>query len=187
MNSDRGRSRKQQQPVSESNHTSTPTTPTSTPKNLGNLTGKLANMKTLQLMSKMQAEHEEKAKKRKLRRQQIMESANLAAQSNGDLKQHSNNQSQQSIAPITPRSERKFLSSIMNTLFSGGGKEAVLNSPTSPSNSHEDEHQSNLVKNEAKRLSLKRLKAKDKAKKKGNLLTDKYYYLTLCNINDLKC
>lgn len=144
---------------------STTTTPNTTPKNQSNITGKLANMKTLQLMTKMQQEHEEKQKRRKLRRQQI-EEAKLQQQqqqtnggtsrSNNDLAKHA----------ITPRSERKFLSSIMNTLFSGGGKEAVLNSPT-----HESENGNNgggLVKNEAKRLSLKRIKAKDKAKKKGN-------------------
>lgn len=144
--------------------TSKPTTPSSIPKNITNITGKLANMKTLQLMTKMQQEHEEKQKRRKLRRQQ-MESklaANGMSQSTSELKQQ-----QQSTNPMTPKTERKFLSSIMNTLFSSGGKEAVLNSPSNNDDAVENGHGGGMTKNEAKRLSLKRLKAKDKAKKKG--------------------
>ena len=120
-------------------------------------------MKTLQLMTKMQQEHEEKQKRRKLRRQQI-EEAKLQQQQQGNGGGMSRSNNELAKHAITPRSERKFLSSIMNTLFSGGGKEAVLNSPT-----HESENGNNgaFVKNEAKRLSLKRIKAKDKAKKKG--------------------
>lgn len=123
-------------------------------------------MKTLQLMTKMQQEHEEKQKRRKLRRQQQQQQQQLAANTN------SMSQSQQSVsATTTPRSERKFLSSIMNTLFSSGGKDTTP--VTSPSHESSTAENGNLApggmsKSDAKRLSLKRLKAKDKAKKRGN-------------------
>lgn len=108
--------------------------------------GFIANMKTLHLMSKIQSEHDEKQKRKKLRKQQIQQ----------QLQQQK--QAETTATPVTPRTERKLLNSIINTLFS----------PQSSSNNEEETDSANkFEKNEKKRLSLKKLKMKDKTKKSG--------------------
>ena len=103
-----------------------------------------ANMKTVHLMAKMRAEQEEKQKRRHLR--QLNEQQKTLSKSTSDLK--------------SPKGDRRFLSSIMNTFFSSN-EPASTNSSSSSSN-----NENNFQKNEAKRLSLRKLKAKDKLKKK---------------------
>lgn len=121
-------------------------------------------------MTKMQIEHDEKQKRRKLRKQQ-MEKLEMS-QSTGELKGSSGSSNNQPV--ITPKSERKFLSSIMNTLFSStsnsnnnNNKDASHASESNAVDANENSSTTMMSKSEAKRLSLKRLKAKDKAKKKG--------------------
>ena len=129
---------------------------TSVVKNFGSTTlpasqSVLPNMKALHLMTKMQNEFEEKQKRKKQRREQqkLLEEQK---KQNTEL-----NKSQSEIK--TPKSERKFLTSIINTLFSTSSNN---NEASSASN------ETNFQKNEAKRLSLRKLKAKDKAKRKGD-------------------
>jgi hypothetical protein len=114
-------------------------------------TNPIANMKTLQLMNKMQSEYDEKQKRRKQRREQKSKET-------------------EKLPPKSPKAsnDRKFLSSIMNTLFSSSNN---LNTNDSTSSSN-NESKSALQKNEAKRLSLRKLKAKDKAKKKTDGYSD---------------
>ena len=109
-----------------------------------------ANMKTLQLMAKMQAEHDEKQKRRKMR-QKLTEQQKMS-KSTSELKIGAESTAK------SPKSDHRFLSSIMNTLFP---------TSTNDSTSSSSNNDSTLFqKNEAKRLSLRKLKAKDKAKKK---------------------
>jgi len=105
----------------------------------------LPNMKTIQLMNKMQSEFDEKQKRRKLRREQKSKEEKLSSKS-----------------PKSSSSDRKFLSSIMNTIFSASYSN--INDPMSSSN---NETKPSLQKNDSKRVSLRKLKAKDKAKKKN--------------------
>ena len=128
---------------------------TNVAKNFGSTTlpasqSGLPNMKALHLMTKMQNEFEEKQKRKKQRREQqkLLEEQK---KQNAEL-----NKSQSEIK--TPKSERKFLTSIINTLFSTSSN----NEASAASN------ETNFQKNEAKRLSLRKLKAKDKAKRKGD-------------------
>lgn len=129
------------QPQQRSKLAEAPVSPTKKSQTLENQV--LPNMKTLQLMNKMQSEFDEKQKRRKIRRDQKIQEEKLPPKS-----------------PKSSSTDRKFLSSIMNTLFSSSNN---INDSTSSSN---NESKSTLQKNEAKRLSLRKLKAKDKAKKK---------------------
>ena len=116
--------------------------------------GKIANMKTLHLMNKMQTEFDEKQKRKKQRREQQQRLlADTKSKSTATLPTSSTKSSTKSTT------DRKFLSSIMNTLFS---------THSTSSSSSSDPADSMMQKNEAKRLSLRKLKAKDKAKKKGD-------------------
>ena len=105
-------------------------------------------MKTLQLMAKMQSDLEEKQKRKKLRQQQ--KRAALLAR-NSPLSKSSGEIAEKSPATKTAAAtDRKFLSSIMNTLFSSStGGEA-----------------SGASKGEAKRLSLRRLKERGKQRRR---------------------
>jgi len=104
-----------------------------------------ANMKTLQLMTKIQNDLDEK-NKRKQQRQRLNQ-LELMQKKRSQISKSTNEIDQQK----TPNTDRKFLSSIINTLFSSGGSADT---------------DSNLQKNEARRLSLRKLKAKDKMKKR---------------------
>lgn len=124
--------------------------------------GIIANMKTLHLMTKMQHEFEEKQKKRKTRREQkLLEQKRLhESKSNSDLKN----------SQMTPKTERKFLSSIMNTLFSSVASINLKeNYETNPASN-------DLQRNQHKRNSLRKLKAKDRAKKQSEEDYDEQYH-----------
>ncbi len=109
--------------------------------------GNLPNLKTLQLMTKLQNDLDEKNKRRQHRQRQNR--LDLLQKKSSQMSKSSNEIDQQA---KTPTSDRKFLSSIMNTLFSGSSAQA--------------DNDPGLQKNEARRLSLRKLKAKDKMKKK---------------------
>ena len=99
-------------------------------------------------MAKMQSDLEEKQKRKKLRQQQ--KRAALLAR-NSPLSKSSGEIAEKSPATKTAAAtDRKFLSSIMNTLFSSStGGEA-----------------SGAAKGEAKRLSLRRLKERGKQRRR---------------------
>lgn len=109
------------------------------------------NMKTLHLMNKMQIEHEEKQKRRKLRL----------------LKQQQEQQQQQQEPAKTPKSEKKFLNSLMSSLFSkDNNSSSSYEQQVSITTTTTTTTTVNVLqKNESRRLSLRKLKAKDKAKK----------------------
>ena len=130
-----------------------------------NLPTKIYNTKTLQLMSKMQCEFEEKQKRRKLRRTEQLKSqqqlqADIMASSSGKLSKSTSELKSTTMTTTTPKTERKFLTSIINTFFSSS-----YDAEASLSQTNEN---SSLQKNETKRLSLRKLKAKNKAKKTGD-------------------
>ena len=126
-----------------------------------NLPNKAYNSKTVQLMNKMQSEFEEKQKRRKMRRTEQLKNQQQQFESSTSSPKLSKSTSELKSATTTPKSERKFLTSIINTLFSTGSYEAPDTSPTQNNNSA-------LQKNETKRLSLRKIKAKNKAKKTGD-------------------
>lgn len=105
------------------------------------------NVKTLNLMNKMQSEYEEKQKRKKQRQDQKLEEEKRRLE-----------------ISKSPKGERKFLSSIINTLFSSGQKENLNENGLGGGSGVGNQ----MVKNESKRLSLRRLKAKDKARKEKN-------------------
>jgi hypothetical protein len=125
-----------------------------------NLPSKAYNTKTVQLMNKMQSEFEEKQKRKKIRRNEQLKSQQQLESSTSSPKL-SKSTSELKSASTTPKSERKFLTSIINTLFSTGSYEASDQTTSSQNNN------SSLQKNDTKRLSLRKLKAKNKAKKTG--------------------
>ena len=114
--------------------------------------GFIANMKTLQLMNKIQSDFEAKQARKKLRKQQqqkmMAEAAKAAAAAN---------------PAMTPKTERKLLNSIMNTLFSPTHSSSQPSGDDAVGSSH-----AHFDKTDKKRLSLKKLKMKDKTKKTQN-------------------
>jgi hypothetical protein len=114
-------------------------------------------MKTLHLMNKMQIEHEEKQKRRKLR---------LFKQQEQQQKQ----QQQQQLEPVkTPKSEKKFLNNLMSSLFNKENSSSSYEHKVSITTTTTTTTTVNVLqKNESRRLSLRKLKAKDKAKKLGS-------------------
>ena len=122
------------------------------------------NSKTVQLMNKMQSEFEEKQKRRKMRRTEQLKQQ--------QQQQQALSKSTSELKPTTPKSERKFLTSIINTLFSSGTYDTASSPTTNTISTNQNTGNANtnssLQKSDAKRLSLRKLKAKHKAKQSPN-------------------